>query len=116
MKIHVNLLGVTLVTLLTTISGCGPELSKDEPDPEQIIAAFCDNLFRCPETRMLLGYDSIEDCEVIHRDDYEMRDATCQERVLMFEECLSELSCDELAVDRPCSEDLDFLTERCHGL
>lgn len=106
-----------LVLVLSPVGlACGPELPNDEPSPEQIITAFCDNLFRCPEIREMLGYDSIADCETIHRTDYEIRDSTCQQRVLLFEECLSGLPCEELAIDRPCSDERDFLTERCHGL
>jgi hypothetical protein len=103
-------------TLLSIGSACGPELSNDEPDPEQIITAFCDNLFRCPDTITMLGYGSVEECETIHRGDYEMRDSTCRDRVLRLEECLSELTCEELDVDRPCSDEGAFLTDRCHPL
>lgn len=96
-------------------SACGPEHTEG-PDPEPIIEAFCENLFQCPEVEAMLGYDSIEECEAIHRDDYEIRDSVCRERVLRLEECLSELTCEELDVDRPCSDERDFLTERCHPL
>ena len=111
-----KLSGLILSLVLWTFgSACGPEHSEG-PDPEEIIAAFCENLFECPETIMMLNYDSIDYCETIHRDDYEMRDSVCRERVLELEECLSELTCEELDVDQPCSDERNFLTERCHPL
>jgi hypothetical protein len=112
MKNRANLLGFFLLLIGPA---CGPGPSSDA-DPEQIITAFCDNLFQCPETVAMLGYDSRDECETIHLNDYEIRDTTCRERVLMFEECLSELTCDDLADDRPCNEERSFLTERCSGL
>ena len=100
---------------------CGPESSGD-PDPEQIIAEFCENLFRCPETEAMLNYDSAQDCEMIHEDDYEIRDPMCRERVLRLEECFSNLTCAEFAEldpdaqGGPCGEERAFLTEKCHPL
>lgn len=111
-----KLSGLILSLVLWTLgSACGPEHSQ-EPDPDEIIAAFCENLFACPETIAVLGYDSIDYCETVSRDDYEMRDSACRQRVLLLEECLSELTCEELDVDQPCSDERNFLTERCHPL
>jgi hypothetical protein len=99
---------------------CGPETTQPDRDPEETIAAFCENLFRCPdETEAPLNYDSNEDCEAVHMDDYENRDVTCRKRVLLLEQCLSELACEEFDTppdERPCGDEYGHLTEECQGL
>jgi hypothetical protein len=105
---------------VTTGPACGPQSPGEPgPDPAEIISDFCANLFQYPETEAMLNYDSIGDCESVHEEDHDLRDPTCQERVLMLEECFSQLTCaefDSSLEGGPCSEERAFLTERCHPL
>lgn len=92
----------TFVALLVFTTACGP---SDEPglDPEETITAFCEALFACPDARAMETYGSREGCEDVHRMDYEDRDPICQEAVLVLEDCLADLSCQDL-VDDGCGD------------
>lgn len=100
---------------------CGPS-DDPGPDPDEVFAEFCANLFSCPETTNAIGtYDSEEHCEDLHRMDHDDRDATCRSRVLALESCVAALTCQELedyiqATGSPCDEERLYLLEECAPL
>ena len=89
-----------LIAMLLLTTQCGPEVS-DEPDldPEETFTAFCETLFACPEANAEDDYGTRDGCEDVHRTDYEERDSTCQDAVLLLEDCLAALSCYDLVHD-----------------
>ena len=111
---------IVFVAILISEIACGPDaMGEPRQDAEEIIAAFCNNLFECPQSEGMLTYGTVDKCEEVHRDDYEERDPVCRERVLLLEECLSELKCDDFESDdgiNPCSDERAHLSERCRGL
>lgn len=99
--------------ILPTMIHCGPEASEEpELDPKETFSAFCERLFACPDVHALETYGSLEGCEDVHQADYEQRDRTCKDVVLLAEDCMTDLSCDELPGD--CKNRLD--EEGCDAL
>ena len=109
-----------LITL--SVGCCGPEIQEHpEFDPEETFTAFCEALFACPEEEAVGLYESQEGCEDVHRMNYQERNSTCKERVLMLEDCLADLTCQELddyveARGSACDDERDHLVERCTPL
>jgi hypothetical protein len=92
-----------LLTTLLCLAECGPEASQEpELDPEETITAFCETLFACPEEEAMATYGSLNGCKDVHWRDYEERNPTCREIVLVLEDCLAGLNCDEL--EDSCSD------------
>ena len=94
-------------------ASCGPEVATEpDLDLEEVLEAFCEKLFACPEEEAIAEYGSQDACEDVHRDDYESRDRACKDVVLAVEDCLAELSCNELPGD--CKDQLS--EEGCEPL
>jgi hypothetical protein len=112
------------VVVAITMMGCacGPEIDDAVLDPEETFTAFCSNLFACPDmTDAQIDYGSKSGCEDVHRADYDMRSSLCRNRVLVLEDCLASLTCQELddyieATGSACDEERSNLKEECTGL
>jgi hypothetical protein len=98
MMIRTKRYGIFMIWAVMT--HCGPEVDQGSGlDPEETFTAFCEKLFACPEEFALETYGSQKGCEDVHRADYEGRDRTCKEVVLIAEDCMAKLSCNELPSD-----------------